>query len=154
MQAAPAASRAENKSTRAKSPQARPDHPAFPARWFYGFFRALPGDRLCCRRRTWEAITFQELDIGIEISGPHDFAVRAPVTRQLTAAASIASRANVRDDRDTPLLRARDARSIARDLPDAANEIRCGTMARRANHLAHLPDSKLSTHISSQVCSR
>jgi len=25
--------------------------PAFPARWFYGFFRALPGERLCCHRR-------------------------------------------------------------------------------------------------------
>src|SRR3978361_177265 len=25
--------------------------PAFPARWFYGLFRALPGDRLSCHRR-------------------------------------------------------------------------------------------------------
>jgi hypothetical protein len=24
-----------------------PGHPAFPARWFYGFLRALPGDRAC-----------------------------------------------------------------------------------------------------------
>ena len=24
-----------------------PEHPAFPAQWFYGLFRALPGDRAC-----------------------------------------------------------------------------------------------------------
>ena len=25
-------------------------NPAFPAQWFYGFLRALPGDRLSCHR--------------------------------------------------------------------------------------------------------
>jgi hypothetical protein len=24
-----------------------PERPAFPAQWFYGFLRALPGDRVC-----------------------------------------------------------------------------------------------------------
>ena len=27
------------------------NHPAFPAQWFYGLYRALPGDRLSCHRR-------------------------------------------------------------------------------------------------------
>jgi hypothetical protein len=40
---APAVSRANGRSTRAKSPQVRRNDPAFPARWFYGFLRDLPG---------------------------------------------------------------------------------------------------------------
>ena len=37
--------RLQQKSRR-QSPQVRPDQPAFPARWCYGLYRALPGD-LC-----------------------------------------------------------------------------------------------------------
>ena len=50
--------------------------PAFPAQWFYGFLRALPGDRLCCHRRPREALASHELDASVGASGPHDFAVR------------------------------------------------------------------------------
>jgi hypothetical protein len=32
------------KKCRRQSPQVQPNHPAFPARWCYGFLRALPGD--------------------------------------------------------------------------------------------------------------
>src|ERR1700730_7862506 len=42
---APAALCANEKSTQAKSPQVRRNNPTFPARRFYGFLRALPGDR-------------------------------------------------------------------------------------------------------------
>src|SRR5580700_11765793 len=35
--------RLQQKSRR-QSPQVGPDQPAFPARWCYGLFRALPGD--------------------------------------------------------------------------------------------------------------
>jgi hypothetical protein len=38
---------------------------------------------LCCHRRSWEALASQELDAGLEASGPHDFAVRFSATRQL-----------------------------------------------------------------------
>jgi hypothetical protein len=41
----PAAPRAKIKSTQISPPQVRRNNPAFPARWFYGFLRALPGDR-------------------------------------------------------------------------------------------------------------
>jgi hypothetical protein len=56
------------------------------------------------------------------VSGPHDFAVRigALVSR---AAASIASRSNVHDDREAPLLRAGMARAGSADLPDGESEI-------------------------------
>ena len=50
--------------------------PAFPAQWFYGLYRALPGDRLSCHRRSREALASQELDTSVGASGPHDFAVR------------------------------------------------------------------------------
>jgi hypothetical protein len=43
VQAAPIALRAKWKNTHAKSPQVRRNSPAFPAQWFYGLLRALPG---------------------------------------------------------------------------------------------------------------
>jgi hypothetical protein len=39
------------------------------------------------------------------------------------------------DDRETPLMRARDARKNAGDLPDVASKNACDRLARRANHL-------------------
>ena len=44
-QAAPVASRADEKSTRASPPQVQPVIPTFPAQWVYGLLRALPGER-------------------------------------------------------------------------------------------------------------
>jgi hypothetical protein len=43
--AAPAASRAKVIEHTSNSPQVHRSNPAFPAQWFYGLFRALPGDR-------------------------------------------------------------------------------------------------------------
>src|SRR6202171_5652870 len=54
--------------------------PAFPAQWFYGLCRALPGDRLSCHRR--HADRSAQLDASIGASGPHDFAVRVSAVRQ------------------------------------------------------------------------
>src|SRR5882672_5182308 len=48
--------------------------PAFPAQWFCGLLRALPGERLFCHRR--RADTSARLDASTAASGPHDFAVR------------------------------------------------------------------------------
>src|SRR5947207_9993155 len=50
---------------------------------------------LVCHRR--QQVTTCQLDASVEASGPHDFAVRV-------STASTASRAYVRDDRDTPLM--------------------------------------------------
>jgi hypothetical protein len=55
--------------------------PAFPARWLYGLFRALPGDRLSCHRRSREALASWKLDTSVGVSGPHDFAVRNNIAR-------------------------------------------------------------------------
>jgi hypothetical protein len=64
-------------------PQVHRLQPAFPARWFYGLFRALPGDRAflppSLARRVGPVradIAYRKLDASVGASGPHDFAVR------------------------------------------------------------------------------
>jgi hypothetical protein len=54
----------------------------------------------------------QELDASVGASGPHGFAVRAQRHSSFDVAASIASRTNVRDDRDTSLLRGGMSRDV------------------------------------------
>ena len=73
------------------------------------------------------------LDISVGISGPHDFAVRPKPRSSDAAGASIASRLNVRDDRERPSCRRRDGRSCGFDLPDETSKNACDTLARRAN---------------------
>src|ERR1700676_4196250 len=105
-------------------------NPAFPAQWFYGLYRALPGDRACLTPSPREygfvrpvglAKPPRDLTPTAEASGPHDFAVcfsavrlRAqaiahgsirPALRSLLragTAASTAPRPNVRDDGQRP----------------------------------------------------
>ena len=66
------------------------NHPAFPAQWFYGFLRALPGDRALLPPSP--ADHFRQLDTSVGVSGPHDFAVRAQRHSSLAPHASTASR--------------------------------------------------------------
>jgi len=113
--------------------------PAFPAQWFYGLFHALPGDRLSCHRRSQEALASQELDASVGASGPHDFTVRFSTLVSCTAA-STAPLPYVRDDRETPLVRAGMARAGSADLPDGESGIfftrgMDRKSARRANQL-------------------
>ena len=49
--------------------------------WFYGFLRALPGDRACLPPSS--ADNSAKLDASVGASGPHDFAVRCNIVRQL-----------------------------------------------------------------------
>jgi hypothetical protein len=65
--------------------------PAFPAQWFYGLLRALPGDRLvvtvACGLKDLSKsrsgrLRLRKLDASAGASGPHDFAVRVSVVRQ------------------------------------------------------------------------
>src|SRR4051794_22510673 len=57
---------------------------------------------LFCHRH--QQVTTCQLDARVEASGPHDFAVRVQRHSSKAPTASIASRAYVRDDRDTPLM--------------------------------------------------
>ena len=87
---APAASRAVCSRTRALAPRYTGKHPAFPAQWFYGFLRDLPGDRLFCHRHP-RKLASAKLDASIGASGPHDFAVRNQARSSVARLASTAS---------------------------------------------------------------
>ena len=76
--------------------------PAFPAQWFYGLCRALPGDRAFLSP-SFAKIASRKLDAGVEASGPHDFAVRQQNALVRSAACDHRIQPRVRDDRDTPL---------------------------------------------------
>src|SRR5258705_10839003 len=56
------------------------NHPAFPAQWFYGLLRALPGDHACLTPSP--ALLLADLTPTIGASEPHDFAVRFSAIRQ------------------------------------------------------------------------
>src|SRR5258708_37157982 len=70
-----------------------------------------PVTGLSCHRHRRSYL--RQLDTSVGASGPHDFAVRISIIRPRAlrapdAAASTASRPNVRDDRETPLCVGRD----------------------------------------------
>jgi len=75
----------------------------------------------------------RQRDASVEASGPHDFAVRIACTRLVHATRPSHPAPNVRDDREAPLFRARDARKNASDLPDVTSDAACDTLTRRAN---------------------
>ena len=61
-------------------------NPTFPAQWFYGLLRDLPGDqdlfvtvapRMMAEPPGWAGFASARLDANHEASGPHDFAVRS-----------------------------------------------------------------------------
>ena len=66
--------------------------PTFPAQWFYGLLRDLPGDQdlfvtvaprmMAEPTPGWAGFASAGLDANHEASGPHDFAVRSSTVRQ------------------------------------------------------------------------
>ena len=91
---APAASRASKKHTSVVT-TVIPERPGISREWFYGFLRALPGDRAFLPPSS-RGKNSARLDTSVGVSGPHDFAVRVGITRPVLfapdTAASIASR--------------------------------------------------------------
>jgi hypothetical protein len=71
---------------------------------------------------TPEKLASQELDAGVEASGPHDFAVRKLAHSSPTPPASIASRSALMTLRNAPLS-GQDGESCRSDLPDARSQI-------------------------------
>ena len=98
-------------------------HPAFPAQWFYGFLRALPGDRALLSPSSARSLASHELDASVGASGPHDFAVRIGAVRLRAPSRPPHPAPYVRDDRETPLMWARDGRACRDDLPDDGSGI-------------------------------
>jgi hypothetical protein len=87
------------------------------------YFELSPVIGLSCHRRQQSYL--HQFDAGVEASGPHDFAVRIQRLSSASAVTSTASRTNVRDDRDTPLLRVRDGESIRLFLPNREAKYFC-----------------------------
>jgi hypothetical protein len=84
-----------DKKAQGQEPQVHRINPASPARWFYGFLRALLGDH-CLVATVVRRIVPRELSACFGAPEPHDFAVRRNIIRPRAccapdAAASIAS---------------------------------------------------------------
>jgi hypothetical protein len=92
-----------------------------PRNGFNGCFALSPVTGLSCHRRQWSYL--HQLDASVGASGPHDFAVRKISAFVNAPPASIASRANVRDDRETPLWVGRDGEGCESDLGQMGTRI-------------------------------
>src|ERR1035438_9595336 len=82
-------------------------HPAFPTRWFYGLYRALPGDRAFLPPSSLRSLLPKNL---APASGRQDHASSPSATTSLVVALSLLTlprpphpALNVRDDREAPL---------------------------------------------------
>jgi hypothetical protein len=94
------------KSTQAKSPQVHRKRSGLPcANGFNGFLRALFGEPGFFATVASRDHLLDKLDISVGISRPHDFAVRFDTARLAAPPRPPHPALNVRDDRDTPLMR-------------------------------------------------
>ena len=81
-----------------------PEQHHFPAQWFYGLFRALPGDRAFLPPSPPRSLFPRKTNTSIGASGPHDFASpRHSGARRLPSSRPPHPAANVRDVRNAPL---------------------------------------------------
>ena len=130
---APAALRAKIKSTQASHHGHTGDIRHSPRNGFNGFLRGLPGEPGLLP--PWPAAIATGL---IPASGYQDATTSPSTTRAFVSCACRVHRISCPtfcDDRETPLMRAEDARKSAGDLPAVTSETDCGTLARRANQL-------------------
>src|ERR1700753_1155461 len=75
----------------------------------------------------------RQLDISVEMSGPHDSAARRACVRRPQSPRPPHPALNVYEDRETPLMRGGTARAYKDDLPDGHSEIFfAGRLAHRA----------------------
>src|SRR6476660_3503266 len=102
------------------------EDPAFPAQWFYGLLRALPGDHALLTPSP--ALLLADLTPALgrqnDTTWPYASAsfVRLALAR-LTPPRPPHPAPNVRDDREAPLLWARDGGSPSADLPKGGSGI-------------------------------
>jgi hypothetical protein len=87
--------------TRTRAYRFSGEHPAFPAQWFYGLLRALPGEA-----GSFATVTsrIDSAKLGASVGRQdHTTSPSASATFVFVTSASTASHRNVRDDRDPPL---------------------------------------------------
>jgi len=82
-----------------------------PRNGFTAYIALSPVIGLFCHRHRRKSF-FRQLDAGVEASGPHDFAVRFRAFRLAAPKRPPHPALHVRDDRETPLERARDGGDI------------------------------------------
>jgi hypothetical protein len=110
-----------------------PDDSSIPcANGFNGFLRALLGEPGLLSPSLARSSSHR-LNPSVGGSGPHDFAVRFQVARLAPQQRPPHPVPNVRDDRETPLYRARDAVESAGDLGAPSMLAARDQLARRAN---------------------
>jgi hypothetical protein len=118
--------RVQQESTRQNHRFSR-NRPAFPAQWFYGLYRALPGEpgflaTVTCKTRQ----RLRKLSASVGAPGPHDFAVRRIVSRlaqmRLPLQRPSHPALHVRDDAYAPLASAGRAKE-ATDLGAKESEL-------------------------------
>src|SRR5260221_4776949 len=101
--------------------------PAFPAQWFYGLLRDLPGDQACLTPSPALLLADLTPASGRQNHTTSPYAstsfVRLAFARALTLPRPSHPAPNVRDDREAPLLWARDGGSPSADLPDGKSGI-------------------------------
>jgi hypothetical protein len=102
-----------------------------------GFLRALPGDRALLPPSPSGCLS-AKLDTSVGASGPHDFAVRDRQRSSHAPARPSHPAPNVRDDRETPLLREQDAGISGVDLPDGTSGIFFALGLDDPNHVESL----------------
>ncbi len=112
-----------NKKRRRQVPQVPPDRPDIPCTiGFNGLCSRSPrGTGLDSPRRPAKRLA--GLDPSVGGSGPRALAVRICTLRRSAPTRPSHPAANVRDDREPPLLQQQDAQTTAGDLPDGASEI-------------------------------
>jgi hypothetical protein len=100
-----------SKQKRTRAYRFRGNTPAFPAQWFYGLSSCSPrrDQSLLVTVAPKKRELLKDLTPAIGASGPHDFAVRTSRARQSQLSRPPLPASNVRDDRETPLLWARDS---------------------------------------------
>ena len=87
-----------------------PQHPAFPARWFDGLFRALPGDQALLSPSPADDSTDLTSALGRQNHTASPTQGQSHVLRRHSRPSHPAS--NTRDDREAPLLQRRDGANV------------------------------------------
>ena len=122
MPTAPAASRAKEKSTRASHHRFGQQRRLSPREWFYGFLRALPGDRALLSPSPRNAKHCRELTSASRGQDHTTSPSTKSAVRRSTPSRPSQPAPNVRDDREAPLFKKRGpAETSGGDLPDGAS---------------------------------
>ncbi len=126
--AAPAVSCATCTKKRTRAYRFSGGIPAFPAQWFYGLLRALPGDRAFLPPSSLRSVCFSKNLTPASGRQNHTTSpyANAPFVCALARAQHLRVHRippYVRDDHDTPLLVRRDGQACSDDLPDGERGI-------------------------------